>query len=89
MKIRSSSPKATRRRMVPSDDTYDHSRTAVCSCWAVARPILPPMGSSEGQRYAMAFARSDGCTPLALSFLSTERAAFGPRKLAEKRADTE
>ena len=47
------------------------------------------MGSSEGQRYAMAFARSDGWAPLALSFLSTERAAFGPRKLAEKRADTE
>ena len=47
------------------------------------------MGSSEGQRYAMAFARSDGCAALALSFLSTERAAFGPRKLAEKRADTE
>ena len=47
------------------------------------------MGSPEGQRYAMAFARSDGCAPLALSFLSTERAAFGPRKLAEKRADTE
>jgi hypothetical protein len=45
------------------------------------------MGSSEGQRYAIAFARSDGRAPL--SFLSTERAAFGPRKLAEKRADTE
>jgi hypothetical protein len=37
----------------------------------------------------MAFARSDGCAPVALSFLSTERAAFGRRKLAEKRADTE
>ena len=47
------------------------------------------MRSSEGQRYAMAFARSDGWAPLALSFLSTEQAAFGPRKLAEKRADAE
>jgi hypothetical protein len=35
------------------------------------------MGSPEGQRYAIAFDRSDGWAPLALSFLSTERAAFG------------
>jgi hypothetical protein len=47
------------------------------------------MGSPEGQRYAIAFDRSDGWAPLALSFLSTERAAFGPRKLRENRADTE
>ena len=47
------------------------------------------MGLPEGQRYAIAFARSDGWSPLALPFLSTERAAFGPRKLRENRADTE
>jgi hypothetical protein len=46
------------------------------------------MGLPEGQR-AIAFDRSDGWAPLALSFLSTERAAFGPRKLRENRADTE
>ena len=47
------------------------------------------MGSPEGQRYAIAFDRSDGWAPLALSFLSTERGASGPRKLREDRADTE
>jgi hypothetical protein len=47
------------------------------------------MGLPEGQRYATAFDRSDGWAPLALSFLSTERAAFGPPKLRENRADTE
>jgi hypothetical protein len=47
------------------------------------------MGLPEGQRYAIAFDRSDGWAPLALSFLSTERTAFGPRKLRENRADTE
>jgi hypothetical protein len=47
------------------------------------------MGSSEGERHAIAFDRSDDWAPLALSFLSNERAASGPRKLAEKRADTE
>jgi hypothetical protein len=88
MKIRSSCPKATRRRMVPSDDTYDHSRGGVLMLGGSATDTAS-MGSSEGQRYAMAFARSDGCAALALSFLSTERAAFGPRKLDEKRADTE
>ena len=47
------------------------------------------MGSPEGQRHAIAFDRSNDWAPLALSFLSNERAASGPRKLAEKRADTE
>jgi hypothetical protein len=47
------------------------------------------MGLPEGQRYAIAFDRSDGWAPLALSFLSTERAATGPRKLREDKADTE
>jgi hypothetical protein len=47
------------------------------------------MGFPEGQRYAIAFARSDGWSPLALPFLSTERAAFGPRKLRENEADVE
>jgi len=47
------------------------------------------MGSSGGQRYAIAFDRSDGWGPLVLSFLSTERAASGPRKSREGRADTE
>jgi hypothetical protein len=75
--------------MVHSDDISDCLRTAVCSCWEAARPILPPMGLPEGQRHAIAFDRSDGSAPLALSFLSTERAAFGPRKLRENRADTE
>jgi hypothetical protein len=47
------------------------------------------MGSPEGQRYAIAFDRSDGWALLAPSFFSTERAAFEPRKLCENRADTE
>ena len=47
------------------------------------------MGSLEGQRYAIAFDRSDGWALLAPSFFSTERAAFEPRKLCENRADTE
>jgi hypothetical protein len=42
------------------------------------------MGLPEGQR-AIAFDRSDGWAPLALLFLSTERATFG----RENRADTE
>jgi len=47
------------------------------------------MGFPEGQRYAIAFDRSDGWAPLALPFLLTKRAAFGPRKLRENRAYTE
>jgi hypothetical protein len=46
------------------------------------------MGLPEGQRYVIAVDRSDGWAPLALSFLSTERAASGPRKPREQRADT-
>ena len=47
------------------------------------------MGSPAGQRYAIAFDRSDGWAPLSLSFLSAERAAFGHRMLRENRAETE
>jgi len=47
------------------------------------------MGLPEGQRYEIAFDRSDGLASLALSFLSTEGADVGPRKLRENRAYTE
>ena len=45
------------------------------------------MGLPEGQRNSIAFDRSDGWAPLALPFLSTERAAFGAWKLRANRAD--
>jgi len=45
------------------------------------------MGLPEGQRNSIAFDRSDGWAPLAIPFLSTERAAFGALKLRENRAD--
>ena len=44
------------------------------------------MGLPGGQRYSIAFDRSNGWALLALLFLSTERASFVPRKLRENRA---
>jgi hypothetical protein len=46
------------------------------------------MGLPEGQRYSIAFDRSDGWARLALLCLSTEPAALVPRTFHEIRLDT-
>jgi len=73
---------------VPSDDTSERSHGGLLRLGGCSADTAS-MGLPEGQRYAIAFDRSDGWAPLALSFLSTERAATGPRKLREDKADTE